>query len=100
VVGCVGVLSDRSQVLQADDTASSDEETDGECQDGTELPSLIPDLKLQELRDRQSEDNEVEEDVGSTVDIGRQLEVAAVAFMFAVPRVPEEAATISKLLPY
>ena len=71
MVGCVGVLSDRSQVLQADDTADCNEDSDCECQDGSELSSLIPDLKLQKLGDRQGENNEVEEDVGSSVDVGR-----------------------------
>lgn len=52
MVGCVGVFSDLGQVLQADDTADCDEETDEERQDGAEFASFVSDLKLQKLGDR------------------------------------------------
>ena len=48
-------------------------------------------MKLDELRDWEEEHDEVEKDVGPSVDVRGCFDIDAVAFVFAVPGVPEMA---------
>lgn len=89
MVCCIRVLPDGSQVCQANDTACSHEEAKKEGKYDTSLALLVPYLKLHKLRDWEEEDNEIEEDIGSTVDVRGQPKIVAVAFVFAIPLVPE-----------
>lgn len=89
MVCCVGVLPDRSQVCQTNGTAGSDKEAKEEGEYNTGLAFLIPHLEFRKLGDREKEDNEIEEDVDTAVDIGGQSEIVAVAFVLAIPLVPE-----------
>lgn len=70
IVGCIAEITDLSQVLQSDAAASSDKDSDKEGEYYSDFTSCVPDLKLHELRDREEEDNKVEEDVNTSINVG------------------------------
>ena len=84
-------MSNLSNVLQTNDTAERDEQTDKEGDDDADFTSRLSHLELDQLRDRKEEDNEVKHDVHPAANVRAQLEVDALSFVFAVPLFPEVA---------
>ena len=95
VVGRVCDLADPRRVLQTHHAACSHEESNEERQDNANFPSLILNLDLHQFRDREEEDDQVEENVDGAVNVDSELEVVAVAFVFSVPLFPEKSAEIT-----
>ena len=62
-------IVDFRQVLKADSTADCNKEANEKGQYDTNFPSRIVNLKLDELRNREKEYDEVEEDVDPSVDV-------------------------------
>ena len=90
VVRCVGDFAELCQVLQANDAADRNKKPQKEGENRADLAPFILDLQCQELRHREEEDDEVEEDVESAVDVDPFLEGQAGPWMLAVPLGPEE----------
>lgn len=84
-------MSNLSNVLQTDNTAERDEQTNKEGDDDADFTSRLSDLEADQLRDRKEEDNKVEHDVNPTTDVRAQLEVDALSVVFAIPLFPEVA---------
>ena len=91
MVRCVGDFAELRQVLQANDAADRNKKPQKEGKDCTDLAPLVLDLQCQKFRHGEEEDDQVEEDVESAVDVDPFLEGQAGSWMLAVPLRPEEA---------
>jgi hypothetical protein len=89
VIRRVCVVSDLRQVREADDTAGCDEQADEEGNDDADLAASVGDLELNEPRNREEEDDEIQEDVDRAADVGSESEVDAGACVFTIPLQPK-----------
>jgi hypothetical protein len=101
VIVCdVGQLTICCKVAESYYTTNSDKEADKESMQNSDFASSVPDLEVHNLRDREEEDHEVEEDVESAIGVHCNLSARTRALVFPIPLVPEiaERSTISNVV--
>ena len=89
LVGRVGDFADVGGVLEPHHAADSNKEADQESEDDADFAASVGDLELNEPRNREEEDDEIQKDVDRAADVGSESEVDAGACVFTIPLQPK-----------